>query len=107
MATSPQSPHPTMVMEYQSDPAVHAIVAASTTIAPLVAADLDRRRFIATNPSASTQKVGLTVKSNATFAQCEIILAAGESWVEALAATSAWYVITDGGTINVPVQTAA
>lgn len=106
MATSPISQHPTMVMEYQSDPATHSIVSASATIAPLVTADIDRRRFIATNPKASTQSVGLSVKATATFAECEIILAAGESWVEALAAASAWYVITESGTVSVPLQIA-
>lgn len=94
------------VEELQASTVAHATVAASATIAALVAANADRRRFIATNPKASTQSLGLSVKNNATFAQCEIILAPGESWVEALASASAWYVITESGSITVPVQTA-
>lgn len=103
---APASRHPTRVLENQASTVLRSTVAAGATIGPLVAADADRRRFIATNPKASTQAVGLSVDPAASFAQCEVILAAGESWVEALAAASAWYVITESGSINVSVQTA-
>lgn len=94
------------VQELQATTVSETTVAASGTIAALVAANASRRRIIATNPKASTAAIGLSTNSGATFAQCPIILNAGESWVESLAAASAWYVITETGSITVPVQTA-
>lgn len=94
------------VKELQATTVSETTVAASGTIAALVTANASRRRIIATNPKASTAAIGLSTNSGATFAQCPIILNAGESWVESLAAASAWYVITETGSITVPVQTA-
>lgn len=94
------------IADAQATPSYAGVVTVTAAITPLLAANNARRRFIATNPKASTAAVGLSVKNDATFAQCEIILSAGDSWVEALCAGAAWYAITESGSISVPVQTA-
>lgn len=95
----------TTVKELQSTTVAQGVVAVDTTIDQIVAADANRRRLIVTNDHASA-KLGLSTEGTSTFAQCPIKLAAGESWVEALAANKAWYAIYDtGGSGNVPYQT--
>lgn len=93
------------VAEAQSTTVVEGTVAVDTTVDQVVAADASRRRLIVTNNHASV-KLGLSTNAAATFASCAIQLAAGEMWVEALAANKAWYAIFDtGGSATVPYQT--
>lgn len=85
--------------------AAEALFSATATPQSIVAANAARRRLIITNPSANTVRLGLSTVAGTAFANCPIILVAGESWVETQAATSAWYGVLESGTANVPYQT--
>ncbi len=78
----------------QADTIAATSVAATDTIAALLAANADRSGFYARN--AGADPVAL-VPSGGTYANAAIILQPGETWKEDIAPRAAWYCICDTG----------